>query len=48
MIIDFYTHILPPFLKERRADYIARDATLAINFAMWVRIDCFGSAAFDT
>ncbi len=33
MIIDFHTHIFPPFLKERRDDYLARDATLATLFA---------------
>ena len=33
LIIDFHTHILPPSLKERREEYIARDATLAALFA---------------
>ena len=33
MIIDFHTHIFPPFLKERRDDYLARDSTLATLFA---------------
>ena len=33
MIIDFHTHIFPPFLQERRDDYLARDATLATLFA---------------
>ena len=33
MIVDFRTHIVPPFLKERRAEYIARDTTLATLFA---------------
>ena len=33
MIIDFHTHIFPPFLKEHRDDYFARDSTLATLFA---------------
>ena len=32
MIIDFHTHIFPPFLKERLDDYLARDMTLATLF----------------
>lgn len=33
MIIDFHTHIFPPFLKKRREDYLARDTTLAALFS---------------
>ncbi len=33
MIVDFHTHIVPPFLKERRTEYIARDTTLATLFS---------------
>ena len=33
MIVDFHTHIVPPFLKEQREDYLARDATLGALFA---------------
>ncbi len=33
MIVDFHTHIVPPFLKEQREEYLARDATLAALFA---------------
>ena len=32
MIIDFHTHIFPPFLKKHREDYLARDTTLATLF----------------
>ena len=27
MLVDFHTHVFPPFLMERREDYLARDAT---------------------
>ena len=33
MIVDFHTHIVPPFLKEQREESLARDATLAALFA---------------
>ena len=29
MIVDFHTHIFPPWLKERRQLYIERDSTFA-------------------
>ncbi len=29
MIIDFHTHIFPPDVRDKRKDYIARDATFA-------------------
>jgi hypothetical protein len=27
MLVDFHTHVFPPFLVERREEYLARDAT---------------------
>ena len=27
MLVDFHTHVFPPFLMERREEYLARDAT---------------------
>lgn len=33
MIIDFHTHILPPFLKKERGVYIHKDRTLAALFS---------------
>jgi predicted TIM-barrel fold metal-dependent hydrolase len=33
MIIDFHTHILPPGVKSRRSEYIARDAAFAGLFS---------------
>ncbi len=32
MIIDFHTHIFPPSMRNSRADYLRRDATLATLF----------------
>ncbi|MDE2717770.1 MAG: amidohydrolase family protein [Chloroflexota bacterium] len=33
MIIDFHTHIFPPWLRPRREEYLKRDATFAELFA---------------
>ncbi|MYD51122.1 MAG: amidohydrolase [Dehalococcoidia bacterium] len=33
MIIDFHTHIFPPWLRLRREEYLARDATFGELFA---------------
>lgn len=33
MIIDFHTHIYPPWLRPRREEYLQRDATFAELFA---------------
>ena len=33
MIIDFHTHIFPPWLRPRREEYLARDATFGELFA---------------
>ena len=33
MIIDFHTHIYPPWLRSRREEYLARDATFGELFA---------------
>ncbi len=32
MIIDFHTHILPPQMREQRADFIARDPCFALLY----------------
>ena len=33
MVLDFHTHIFPPWLKERRERYLARDATFGELYA---------------
>ena len=33
MIIDFHTHIFPPWVKERRDEYIKRDACFALLYS---------------
>jgi hypothetical protein len=33
MIIDFHTHIFPPDVRDRRADYVRRDPTFAEMYA---------------
>ena len=33
MIIDFHTHIFPPWLRPRREEYLARDATFSELFS---------------
>jgi len=33
MIIDFHTHVVPSGIKERRADYVGRDACFSLLYA---------------
>ncbi len=33
MIIDFHTHIFPPWVKERREEYVRRDACFALHYS---------------
>lgn len=33
MIIDFHTHVVPPGIKERRAEYLGRDACFSMLYA---------------
>ena len=33
MIIDFHTHVIPPQIKERRGDYVERDACFALLYS---------------
>jgi len=33
MIIDFHTHVVPPAVKERRQEYLGRDATFSMLYA---------------
>ena len=33
VIIDFHTHIFPPWLRERRDDYVKRDACFALLYS---------------
>jgi hypothetical protein len=33
MIIDFHTHVVPPGIKERRAEYVGRDACFSLLYA---------------
>jgi uncharacterized protein len=33
MIIDFHTHVVPPGIKERRAEYLGRDACFSLLYA---------------
>lgn len=33
MLIDFHTHVVPPGIKERRADYVGRDACFSLLYA---------------
>jgi len=33
MIIDFHTHVVPPRIKERRDEYLGRDACFALLYA---------------
>jgi predicted TIM-barrel fold metal-dependent hydrolase len=33
MIIDFHTHVVPPGIKDRRAEYLGRDACFSLLYA---------------
>ena len=33
MIIDFHTHVVPPGIKERRAEYLGRDTCFSLLYA---------------
>src|SRR4030043_244801 len=33
MIIDFHTHVVPPRIKERRDEYLGRDACFSLLYA---------------
>src|SRR4030043_1783265 len=33
VIIDFHTHVIPPYVKERRADYISRDYRFSLLYS---------------
>jgi len=33
VIIDFHTHVVPPAIKERREEYLSRDATFSLLYA---------------
>jgi len=33
MIVDFHTHVVPPGIKERRAEYLGRDACFSLLYA---------------
>jgi predicted TIM-barrel fold metal-dependent hydrolase len=33
MIVDFHTHVVPPGIKERRAEYVGRDACFSLLYA---------------
>src|SRR4030042_5567793 len=33
MIVDFHTHVVPPGIKERRDEYLGRDACFSLLYA---------------
>ncbi|MDP3062426.1 MAG: hypothetical protein Q8O40_04315, partial [Chloroflexota bacterium] len=33
MLIDFHTHVFPPWLREQREEFLARDATFGALYA---------------